>query len=100
LTKEAVEVELAECRGGVSTALTTEGRKVAGVHSKVLKWGKRQRLIQSLSHRRVGRVLIDEVCLETVPGLERLGTEEAVVSWLIFAGVSMIVGPARFSGDK
>ena len=37
LTKEAVEVELAECRGGVSTALTTEGRKVTGVHSRVLK---------------------------------------------------------------
>jgi hypothetical protein len=95
-----MEVELAECRGGVSTALTTEERKVAGVHSGVLKWGKRQRLIQSLSRRRVGRVLIDEVRLETVLGFERLGAEEAVVSWLVFAEVSMIMGPAGFSGDK
>jgi hypothetical protein len=45
-------------------------------------------------------VFIDKVRLETVPGPERLGTEEAVVSWLVFAEVPMVVGPARFSGDK
>jgi hypothetical protein len=93
-------VELAECGGGVLTALTTEGRKVAGVHPRVPKWGKRRGLVQSLSRRRVGRVFIDKVGLEMVSGPERLGTEEAVVSWLVYAEVPMVVGPARFSGDE
>ena len=93
-------MELAECGGGVSTALTTEGRKVTGVHSRVLKWGKRQGLVQSLSRRRIGRVFIDKVRLETVPGPERLGTEEAVVSRLVLTGVLVIVGPTRFGSDE
>jgi hypothetical protein len=50
--------------------------------------------------RRVGRVFIDEVCLEAVAGFERFGAEETVVSGLIFAEVPMVVGPARFGGDK
>jgi hypothetical protein len=45
-------------------------------------------------------VLIDEVCLEVVAGFERFGAEEAVMSRLVFAEVPMVVGPARFSGDK
>jgi hypothetical protein len=45
-------------------------------------------------------MLIDEVCFEAVAGFERFGTEEAVVSRLIFAEVSMVVGPAGFSGDE
>ena len=37
-TEKTVEVELAECGSGVSTTLTTEGRKVTGVHSRVPTW--------------------------------------------------------------
>jgi hypothetical protein len=40
LTKETVEVELAECRGDISTALTVKEGKVARVHSGVVNHGK------------------------------------------------------------
>jgi hypothetical protein len=45
-------------------------------------------------------MFIDEVRLEAVAGFERFGAEETVVSGLIFAEVLMVVGPARFGGDK
>ena len=45
-------------------------------------------------------MFIDEVCLEAVASFERFGAEEAVVSWLVFAEIPMVVGPAWFSGDK
>jgi hypothetical protein len=69
-TEEMVEVELTECRGGVLTALTTKEGKVARMHLGVLRRGERWVLIQSLACHGVGRVFVDEVCLEAIPILE------------------------------
>jgi hypothetical protein len=100
LTKETVEVELTERRSGVSTALTMKEGKVARVHLGPLNLRTRRGLIQSLACRGVGHVLVDEVCLEAISVFERFGAEEAVVAWLVLASVSVVVGPARFGGDK
>jgi hypothetical protein len=70
LTKEAVEVEVTECRGGVLTALTTKEGKVARVHPGALNHGERRELIQSLTRRRIGCVLVDEVRFEAIPIFE------------------------------
>jgi hypothetical protein len=68
LAEEAVEVELAERRGGVLTALAMEEGKVARVHSGVLGRGERRDLsIQSLACRGIGGMLVDEVRFETIP---------------------------------
>jgi hypothetical protein len=69
-TEKAVEVELAERRGDVSAVLTMEEGKVARVHPGVLDRGECRGLIESLSRRGVGRMFIDEVCLEAIPVFE------------------------------
>jgi hypothetical protein len=45
-------------------------------------------------------MLVDEMRLEAIPVLEGFGAEEAVVSRLILAGVSVVVGPTGFGGDE
>jgi hypothetical protein len=101
LAKEAVEMELTERRGGVLTALAMKKGKVARVHPGVLGRGERRDLsIQSLACRGVGGVFVDEVRFETIPVWERLDAKEAVMSRLVSAGVSVIVGPARFGSDE
>jgi hypothetical protein len=45
-------------------------------------------------------VFVDEVSFEATPVREGSGAEEAVMTWLILAGVSMVMGPAGFGGDK
>jgi hypothetical protein len=45
-------------------------------------------------------MLIDEVRLEAILVFERFGAEETVVSRLVRAEVSVVVGPARFSGNE
>jgi hypothetical protein len=69
-TKEMVEMELTECGGGVLTALTTEEGKVTSVHLEALSREERWVLIQPLTCRGVGRMLVDEVCFEAIPIFE------------------------------
>jgi hypothetical protein len=70
LAKETVEMELAECGGGVLTALTMKEGKVASVHLGAPNRGERLSLVQSLTRRGVGHMLVDEVRFEAIPIFE------------------------------
>jgi hypothetical protein len=44
-------------------------------------------------------MLVNEVHLEIISVFERLGTERAVLTWLVLASEFMVVGPMGLSSD-
>jgi hypothetical protein len=107
-TEESMEVKVSKRSGDELTVFAVEGRKVAMVHPGVLErlnevlveCEGRCGLFDLASSCGVSCMFVNEVCLEVVSVFERLGTEETIVTRLVLAGVSVVMGPTRFSGDE